>query len=266
MTENWDTALIVSSSAKGINLPIATGAAYQLPLEVQLLNVEAYRIKTVDIPRTFYTIKLNQLVFGLLGNVTGNQSITVPPGNYSALALGNYIAAAWFTLTGTNITLNFTEPNFRLVITRTGGADATIAVSPTQLALAGMNTILGFYIPVGPAPAITASYPFRIYGPTEILVCSRVLNLDSNQQAINPSTNGMGGKFKRSNVIYMMPNYANMGGFNNGIIPNDWQVFKTPQNLNNIDLYLEDMNQVPIELNGYPWGIAIEFRMKRGVQ
>jgi hypothetical protein len=266
MTENYDTALIVSSSAKGLNLPLVNGSAYSLPLDTQLLNVEAYRVKTVDIPRTFYTIKTGALVFGLQGNVTGSQNIAIPAGNYSAVQLSNYIAAAWFTLTATTITLDFLQPNFKLRITRTGGADATIAITATELALAGMSSILGFYSAIPAATVLNASNVFRIYGPTEILVCSAALNLNLNQQSVNPLTTGLGGKFKRSNVIYMMPNYGNTGSFNNGIIPNDWQIFQTPQNLNKIDLYLEDMDLTPIDLNGYPWGIAIEFRMKRGVQ
>jgi hypothetical protein len=264
MAEPYDTCIFASSSAEALNLPINLGSRYSLPLRTQLLNVEAYRIKTVDVPRSFYTIKTGDLVFGLQGNVTGAQSIAIPAGNYTFIQLSSYIQTAWAAATATTITVSFTEPNFKVLITRTGGADATIAITATQLALAGMGSIMGFYSTIAAATTLTASNVFNINGPAAIYVCSAALNFGWNQQANSPLHNGTDGKFIRSDVIFQMPNFGNMGAFNNGQIPGEWMVFPIPKNISNLDFYLTDERGTEIQLNGRAWGISVEFRMTKG--
>lgn len=254
----YDSLIISSTSAEGLNLPIDTGSAYRLSVLQNVINVREYRVKDVVVPNTYYTIKTGQLVFGLQGNITGNQSIAVPPGNYTSVQLAAQIQNSWFTLTGTNITLNFSNPNFKLVISVLGGADATVAITPTQLALAGMGSVLGFYSAIPTSASITASNVFNITGPQKILVCSTVLNTGMNMISKN-------GTYVRSNVIYATWRQGNQGALSSDIIPGDWQVFQTPQKLSSIDLYLTDENEVPIELNGYPWSITLELHQDKNV-
>lgn len=264
MTENYDTCIFASSSAEALNLPIALGSRYSLPLKTQLLDVEAYRIKTVDVPRSFYTIKTGDLRFGLQGNITGSQSMAIPAGNYTFVQLSQYIQTQWFSLVGTNITVDFTQPNFKLVIQRTGGADANIAITATELALPGMSPILGFYSAIGAATTIVASNVFNINGPASIYVCSSRLNFGQNQRASSILHNGTDGQYIRSDVIFQMPNFGNMGAWNNGQIPSDWMVFPIPQNIANLDFYLTDASGTELQLNGRAWNISIEFRMTKG--
>lgn len=264
MTENYDTCIFASSSAEALNLPINLGSRYSLPLRTQLLDVEAYRIKTVDVPRSFYTIKTGDLRFGLQGNITGSQSMAIPAGNYTFVQLSQYIQTQWFSLVGTNITVDFTQPNFKLVVQRTGGADANIAITATELALPGMSPILGFYSAIGAATTIVASNVFNINGPASIYVCSSRLNFGQNQRASSILHNGTDGQYIRSDVIFQMPNFGNMGAWNNGQIPSDWMVFPIPQNIANLDFYLTDASGTELQLNGRAWNISIEFRMTKG--
>ncbi len=255
---NYDTLIISSTSAEGLNLPIDTGSAYRLSVLQNVINIRAFRVKDVVVPNTYYTIKTGQLVFGLRGNVSGDQSYAVPAGSYSSTQLATQIANAWLALTGTTITLTFSNPDFKLVVARTAGTDATIEITATQLALAGMGSVLGFYSAVGPAASITASNVFNITGPQKLLVCSATLNTGNNMISKN-------GSYVRSNVIYATWRQGNSGSLSSDIIPGDWQVFQTPQKLSSIDLYLTDENEVPIELNGYPWSITLEFRQDKNV-
>jgi len=197
-------------------------------------------------------------VFGLKGNVSGSQSYAVPAGSYSSLQLATQIAAGWFALTGTTITLTFSNPDYKLVVARTGGTDATIEITATELALAGMGSILGFYSVIAPSTSLTASNVFLITGPQKILVCSNTLNTGRNMISKN-------GTYVRSNVIFATWRQGNSGALSSDIIPTDWQMFQTPQKLSSIDLYLTDENEVPLDLNGYPWSITLEFRQKRNV-
>lgn len=255
---NYDTLTIACTSAEGLTLPTDLGSAYRLSVLQNVSDILAYRIKDVVIPQTYYTIKAGELVFGLQGNVTGAQSIAIPPGNYSSLQLAAYIEAAWLALTGTTITVSFASVDFKVIVTRTAGVDATISITATQLALSGMGSILGFYATIAAAASIKASNTFNITGPKKILVCSTVLNTGRNMI----SKNGM---FVRSNVIYASYRIGNQGSLSNDIIPGDWQVFQTPQKLSSIDLYLTDENEQEVMLNGYPWSITLEFRQAKNV-
>lgn len=255
---NHDSLIISSTSAEGLNLPIDTGSAYKLSVLQNVINIREYRVKDVVIPNTYYTIKAGQLTFALQGNVTGNSSVAVPPGNYTSAQLATQIQNSWFTATGTNISLNFGNPNFRLVVTVTGGVDATIAITATQLSAIGMGSVLGFYATRPAATSVTASNSFNITGPQKILVCSTVLNTGMNMISKN-------GAYVRSNVIYAVWRQGNQGSLSSDIIPGDWQVFQTPQKLSSIDLYLTDENEDPIDLNGYAWSITLEFHQDKNV-
>jgi hypothetical protein len=254
----YDTLIISSTSAEGLNLPVDLGSAYRLSVLQNVSDILAFRVKDVVVPNTWYTIKTGQLVFGLKGDVSGSQSYAVPQGSYSSVQLAAQIEGAWLALTGTTITLTFSNPDYKLVVARTGGTDATIEISATELALAGMGSNLGFYSLIAPATSLTASKVFLITGPQKLLVCSNTLNTGRNMIAKN-------GTYVRANVIYATWRQGNSGALSNDIIPGDWQVFQTPQKLSSLDLYLTDENEVPIELNGYPWSITLEFRQKRNV-
>jgi hypothetical protein len=255
---NYDTLIISSTSAEGLNLPVDLGSAYRLSVLQNVSNIRAFRVKDVVIPNTYYTIKTGQLVFGLRGNVSGDQSYAVPQGSYSSVQLAAQIEGAWLALTGTTITLTFSNPDYKLVVARTAGVDATIEITAAQLALTGMDSVLGFYSLIAAATSLTASNIFTITGPQKLLVCSNTLNTGRNMIAKN-------GMYVRSNVIYATWRQGNSGALSSDIIPGDWQVFQTPQKLSSIDLYLTDENEVAIELNGYPWSITLEFRQDKNV-
>lgn len=256
---DFDTALISCASGEVLNLPLDTGSAFSVPLRPALNNVISYRVKDVSIPATYYTVDtVRPLTFGLQGNVTGAQSTVIPAGNYTATTLATTIQNAWFTLTGTNITVSFTSPQFRTVVTRTGGADATVAITATQLALPGMGPTLGFYQAIATAVTITSSNSFSLIGPKKILVGSNALNTGRGMAIRN-------GIAEPCNVIFAIWTSNNSGDIFNNIIPSDFMSFRTPQQLTKIDLYLMDENFVPIALNGFSWSITLEIRQSRNV-
>lgn len=262
----FDTSVMAISSSSALNLPTALGSYFRLPLKTQLLDVFAYRIKNIDVPRTFYTIKTGELTFGLQGITTGAQQLVIPAGNYTYVQLQTYIQTQWVALTGTSITVDFGGPQFKLVVTRTAGTDATIAITATQLALPGMTRILGFNAAIPTAVSLTAQLIFHLIGPNEIYVTSTVLNLGNNMQSSSVLHNGLDGQISKTNIIYMMPQYGNMGSYVNSVIPGEWQYFGTTQNLQSLDFGLVDEDGVEIMLNGAAWGIFLEFKLKRGVQ
>lgn len=261
--ENYDTVLISCTSSEGMNLPIDLGSYYRLPLQQNVNDILSFRVKDVSIPLTFYTIKTGDLVFGLQGNVTGSQSIAIPAGNYTDLALATFIQDAWLTLTGTTITVSFAGAALKTVVTRTAGADATIAITATELALAGMGPILGFYSAIPAATTLTASNTFHITGPNKLIVQSQALNTGRNMNSINLSGTIKAGTINLSNIIFAIWVTGNEGGIVNNIIPSDWYQFGVPQKLTALDFMLTDENGTEIQLNGYPWSITIELRQKK---
>ncbi len=255
--EKWSTLVIGATSAEGLNLPTDLGSYYKLPFQQNVTDIQAFRIKDCEVPNTFYTIQANALVFGLQGNVTGAQSLAVPAGNYTADKLKTYIETAWLALTGTTISISFTAPDFKVIIQRTAGTDATIAITATQLALAGMTSILGFSAAIPANTTITAQQIFNITGPKKIYVYSAALNTGNNMIAKD-------GVFQRSNMIWSVWRVGNSGDIITNQIPSDWYQFQTPQKLSSLDLSLTDENGTQLNLNGYAWSITLEFRQARG--
>lgn len=256
--ENYSSVLLTCTSAEGLNLPTDLGSYFKLSFQQNIVDVLSYRIKQVVIPNTFYTIKSGQLVFGLQGNVTGHQNILIPAGNYTADQLSTYIATAWLALTGTTITVSFTSPDFKVIIARTAGVDATIAISATELALTGMTSILGFNAAIPANTVITAQQIFNITGPKAIYVMSNTLNTNYNMVSKD-------GQYIRANIIWAVWRVGNMGDLISNIIPSDFYQFNTPQKFSSLDLYLCDENLENIDLNGFPWSITLELRQKRNV-
>jgi hypothetical protein len=263
--ERYDTILISSSSSEALNLPIDLGSAYRMPLLQNIVNVESFRVKDVSVPRTFYTILEGQLVFGLHGNATLDQSIIIPAGNYTASQLSAYISAQWLLLTGTQITVDFSSPQFRVIITRTAGIDATISITATQIALAGMGSIMGFFQAIPLAVSITASNMFHIFGPNKILVNSSTLDTNNNMISHSILHNGRDGQYIRSNVIFALYANGNMGDIMSSIIPGDFIQFQTPQKISSLDFSLTDEDGNAINLNGSAWTITIELRQRKNV-
>lgn len=258
--ENYDTVLISSCSSEGLNLPVALGSAYKLPLRQNVSDILSYRVKDVSVPLTFYTIKTGDLVFGLRGNVSGDIQYAVPQGNYTDVTLASTIAAGYLAASGTTITVSFAAPDFKVVVTRTAGVDATIQVTATQIALAGMSSILGFYTATAAATSVTADKTFHITGPNKIIVQSQALNTGRNMHSDNSDgTNSI----KLSNIIFAIWVTGNEGGVVNNIIPSDWYQFATPQKLTQLDFVLTDESGSEIQLNGYPWSITIELRQAK---
>lgn len=262
--QTYDTATIHANSGEALNLPTALGSFFSAPVQNPLNRVYAYRVKNVTVPRTYYTIKTGDLVFGLQGSTTGAQQIAVAEGNYTFIQLSTYIQTQWFTLTGTTITLNFNQPNFRLEITRTGGVDATIAITAPQLALAGMGRILGFNSVIAPTTLLVAQATFHITGPTDILACSNTLSSNGTLRLNSVLNNGLDGKYVKDNVIMMMPGVGNSGAYVSSQIPGEWQQFAVLKSISSLDFYLIDQSGNPINLNGYSWSIQVEFRMQKG--
>ena len=254
--QKYDNVLIACTSAGGLNLPTDLGSYYKLPLQQNLIGVDSYRIKSLSIPNTYYTIQANALKFGLTGNVTGALSFTVPAGNYTADKLKTYLETQYLAVSGTTITVSFTSPDFKVIIQRTAGADATISITATELALAGMTSILGFNAAIALNTTLTAQQVFNLTGPRQILVQSNTLNPGYNMLS-------KGGKYVRSNVIFESWASGNSGDYRINQIPGEWCSMQNVTNISSLDLYLTDENEVPLMLNGYPWSIAIEFRTKK---
>lgn len=254
--QKYDTVLVACSSAAGLNLPTDLGSYYKLFFQQNIMGVESYRIKSLSIPNTFYTIKANALVFGLQGDVSGHVSFALPAANYSADQLSTYIVAQFLAVTGTTISVSFTSPDFKVIIQRTAGTDNTIAISATELALAGMTSILGFSAAIPANTTLTAQQIFNITGPSQLLVQSATLNPGYNMISKN-------GKYVRSNVIFQTWASGNGKDYRINQIPGDFCSLANVTNLASLDLYLTDENEDPIDLNGYPWNIAIEFRTQK---
>lgn len=261
----YDTALISCASSEGLNLPVDQGSAYSMPIQSNLNDVISYRVKDVSIPQTYYNITTGNQTFSLFGSTTGNQNIVIPPGNYTSTQLSGYISVAWLALTGTNITLDFAQPSLKLVVTRTGGVDATIAITAAQLAFTSMTRVFGFTAALGLATSLTAQGGFNLGGPNKILVQSVALNTGRNMSGINITGTSGGGQIQKNNVIWAVYKQGNAGDYINNQIPSDWYSFQTPQKLGKIDLYLTDENNQPLDLNGYSWSITIELRQKKDV-
>jgi len=256
--EKYGTLLVSATSAEGLNLPTDLGSAFKLPFQQAIPNVEQFRIKQVVVPNTFYTIQSGALVFGLQGNVTGHQSVAVPAGNYTADALKTFLESAFLALTGDTITVSFTSPDFKIIVALTAGPDASIAISATELALAGMTSILGFNAAIPANTVITAQQVFNITGPKAIYVMSNTLNFGYNMVSRD-------NVYKRSNIIWAVWRSGNSGDYITNQIPSSWYNLGTPQTLTSLDLYLEDEGGNAINLNGYPWSITFEFLQKKNV-
>lgn len=262
--ENYDTASVHSSSSEALNLPIDLGSAYRSPVQTPLQRVYSYRVKNVTVPRTYYTIKDNSFYFGLQGNVTGPVSMQIPAGNYTFVQLATYIQTTWFSTFGTSITVDFNQPNFKTRITRTGGVDATIAITAVQRALPGFSSTLGYYQDIAPNTILDASNTFHITGPSDILVCSNTLASNGTLRLDSVLHDGYDGRYIKDNVIMMMPGVGNSGAFVSSQIPGEWQQFAIPRSITSLDFYLIDQDGVAIDLNGYSWSIQVEFRMEKG--
>lgn len=271
MTTLYDTVVISSSSSEGLQLPINQGSYYSIPVQQVINDVDAFRIKQVIVPRTFNTISASgglQLTFGLQGNISGSQSIAIPAGNYSSTALANYIASAWFTATGTNIIVSFTNAQFKTSITVAGGTDTSVAITATELALPGMGPILGFYQTIATSGTITSSNVFHLTGPNVINInCSELAAGMGGRNLISNSLthNGRDGQYVRSDVIYQLGSLGNGGDSSLNIFPSEWFQFSKLQNLSRLTLVLVDENSQQINLNGFSWQISIELRQKKNI-
>ena len=262
--ESYDTAAIHANSGEALNLPTDLGSFFKAPVANPLQRVYAYRVKNVTVPRSYYTITTNSFFFGLQGSTTGAASIGIPEGNYTFAQLANFIQTTWFSTFGTSITVDFNQPNFKVRITRTGGVDATIAITATQRALAGMGPIMGFYQDIAPGTILDASNTFHITGPTDILACSNTLASNGTLRLDSRLNNGLDGRYVKDNVIMMMPGVGNSGAYVSSQIPGEWQQFATPRSISSLDFYLIDQTGNQINLNGYSWSIQVEFRMQKG--
>lgn len=263
-TTPYDTALISISSADALDIPVDDGSAFKLPMQSNLNDVISYRIKDISIPQTWYNIDGVNSIFSLTGNVTGSLGTVIPAGNYSAAQLASTVSAAWLALTGTNITLDFTNPNYRLVVTRTGGVDATIRLDPINLTLS-MKYIFGFTGTQPASASLTADSAFTLTGPNKILVQSLALNVGRNMSGFKAYGATLGGQIIKNNVIWNVYRQGNAGDRLVNQIPSDWYSFQTPQKIGSIDLYLTDEFNNPLNLNGYAWSITLEFRQKKNV-
>ena len=261
----YDSALISCTSSEGLNLPTDLGSAFTLPLQSNLTDVVSYRIKDVSVPQTYYNITAGNQSFAMNGNVTGNQNITIPPGNYTSSQLASYISTAWLALTGTTITLDFSQPSFKLVVTRTAGVDATISINATNLLFGSMTRIFGFNANIALNTTLTAQTVFNLGGPNKILVQSVALNTGRNMAGLNILGTTGGGQIQQNNVIWAVYKQGNVGDYINNPIPSDWYSFSTPQKLTKLDFYLTDENNTALALNGYSWSITIEIRQKKNV-
>lgn len=236
-----------------------------MPLQSNLNDVISFRVKDVSVPQTYFNITAAYRTFALTGNVTGAKFILIPPGNYTITQLSNFISTLWLAVVGTNITLDFTSPRFLMQVFVTGGLDATVSITATELAIPSMKYIFGVTGAIGFTSTFTAQSVFNLGGPSKILVQSVALNTGRNMSGINVlGTNG-GGQVQKNNVIYAVWKQGNAGDIMNNFIPSDWYSFQTPQKINRLDFYLTDENNQPLDLNGYPWTITIEIRQKKNV-
>jgi hypothetical protein len=274
MTERWDSLIISSSSSTGLNLPLDVGSYYSLPLFLNVNDCQALRIKSINIPRTYYTIDAsgagpNQLTVALIGNVSGAQFLPIPGGAYTYLQLANYIQTQWFALTGTNISVNFTtSAQFHTIITLIGGVDATLAIGAPQLASPGMGSILGFYLPFAPSTTLISSNVFNLTGPKSINVISpEIFSAMGGRNLISHSVlhNGTDGVYIKAPVIYQISALGNTGDSSVSIYPSDEYQFASPLKISRLSFGLVDENLVPINLNGYSWSISLELRQQKNV-
>jgi hypothetical protein len=264
----FDTVLISSTSSEGLNLPFATGSAYVMPAQTVINDVIAFRVKQTVIPRTYFNINAGALTFSMTGDVSGQKTVTLPAGNYSTTDISNYLVSQWTIVAGTTITVDFDQPNFRVLITRTGGIDATISITASDLLSPGMGSILGFYQTQAAGVQVQASNIFNILGPRAInVICYELAGGMGNRNLRSSSTlhNGSDGVLVKSNIIYCVGSLGNGGDEALNIYPSEWYQFANPQNISKLTFDLQDEQGNTIPLNGYAWSICLEIRQKKNV-
>lgn len=265
MTEKYDT-ILVSISSRDCSTGSSTGGPCTFNVTNNCLqNVQAFRVKDVSVPKTFYNIESSttkawdvRLFF--IGDVSGAFTLTIPQGVYTTALLLAAIDAQMLAVAGTTTVSTIDPVTQRIVITRTAGVNNTLQINPAGAGTAvyGLNR-LGFYTQVALAATVTADTGYTLILPQSLLLQSPTLgsyrNMSSGVRpgpATSPSIN-------KSNVIYRAYiNQVNSQDFITCVIPSTFYQMSV-SSLTKLDFSLTDDEGFDVDLRNQTWSCTLEF-------
>lgn len=266
---NQDTYLFALSSKNGQGGFGVNGGEITYQLNSPNVNcIQGFRIKQVILEASWYNVTsiatdtINgqarnwYLSLDWIGSTTGPFVTNIPAGAYSNLELASQIAASVLAASGTTIVVSFLGPTQQMVITRTGGTDATLTVNPTSSLTNGWAR-LGFPASQGPSATLTGTQAYELnVTQTARVHFSTWGSLKS--QSSTPATSIRPTGVYQSTVVASVP----------VAMVNSWQtsVFQIPsmefttidETVTSLQFVLTDDQDRPLQLNRSGWAIDIE--------
>lgn len=268
--EPYDT-IAVSVSSSDCSSGSATGGFASFDVTNNcLLDVVAWRVKDLSIPKSFFNVEATpstkrwDLVLYFVGNVSGAFSITIPQGIYSISQLLAQIDAQFLATVATTVVSTLDPLTQRIVITRTAGLNATFQI---DVAGAGANVYglnrLGFRTQVALSATMTANTGYVLVVPQSLLLQSTTLGSFRNMATSPRPGTGATPAINKSNLIYRgYINQVNSQGFITCVIPTQWYQYSV-KTVTKLDLSLTDDEGYDIDLQNQPWSCTLEFLVKK---
>lgn len=269
MAEPYDT-ITVSVSSRDCSTGSSTGGTCSFDVTNNCLSdLVAFRIKDVSLAKSFYNVETStakkwDLRLFFIGNVSGAFTLTIPQGIYNISQLMAAIDAQFLAVAATTTVTSLDPATQRIVITRTGGANATIQIDPAGAGanVYGLNR-LGFYTQVPLAASITADTGYVLILPQALLLQSATLGSFRNMATSPRAGTGSTPAINKSNVVYRVYiNSVNSQGYLTAFIPTQWYQLQTPT-ISKIDFSLTDDQGYDVDLQNQTWSCTLEFLVRR---
>jgi hypothetical protein len=136
-----------------------TNEAPEFILAHPILDVVSWRVVNVQIPRSYYCVTSanNTLTLSDTSIAPATHVVTIPPGNYGAVALALALQTAFNSAGGdAHFVVTYSSSTYRLTITN-GTADFTIAWGAGRNVTTNLGVVMGFDVTTDITPAVATS-------------------------------------------------------------------------------------------------------------
>lgn len=247
-----------------------------------LTNVAAVKIIECQIPFTYYVFNSSNNMFELTES-SGTSTVTIPPGNYTALTLPLALQSALdlASTIPTLYTVTYSTTTMKFTIVQTAATQFTITIGHADdFATDSARNYLGFY--GGPNVSstlgiLTSPYAALITGPNYVYINSNFLGASVNMYlpADCPLTGapptGLGASQQGGGTgpqVAKVPITVNPGGINYWADPDPqkWFDLENMPNVSTLDFFLS-LGNIPgvLSLNGQSFSLKLGILQNRMV-
>jgi len=236
-----------SATADSYNNGSTCDCNFSLPMiELPSQHYIYVSVQTAVIPYTFYNINSanNQLIYTVNGYMP--QTLIIPPGNYNALQLGQFLTA---NMTGFIVTYNSINNRYTIV---NSTSDFTISTGSTALALLGFQKQTSI---ASVSRSIVSIYNICLLSKQCVCVQSNLLTGNINNTSKS-----------EGNILVSIPVVGQPYGLIVYFNHNNIRTNLYTNTISLINIRLCDQNNTLLDVNGVDWSMTLQIDVVKFVE